>query len=345
MNSSNKDTPRTSFLDTDASDDVAFYRALFAMRDAARETCIPVIVIEREDKDGFIKVQPIIRAMKQMSDGVQGYDRKPFLVKPMKFFHGGFTIHAPIFAGDTGYVISCDRDATRAMGKNESVLSKDISSKEITDSHLENPDTIDCSHYVYGFFIPCSWVRNESDYMKPMVGGDNGIFKDRLVISNYHKAGDDGSAFITIDRDGNVMVATENSKAFVNKNGIQIANRTDKTNDSDLAESRVVKLDGEKCWIYHNGKNEDSEDTNGIVATKDGVEAEKILSIRNGKLSATMNPKNLKSNAEFRTVRIITGDPIRDGDIVSVPTAKITVLCDEPIEDAPLVFNVRDSDR
>ena len=58
-----------------------------------------------------------------------------------------------------------------------------------------------------------------------------------------------------------------------------------------------------------------------------------------------MNPKSLKSNAKFRVVRIITGDPERNGDVVSIPTAKITVLCDEPIEGDPLVFNVRDSDR
>lgn len=345
MNSSDKDTPRTSFIDTDASDDVAFYRALFSMRDSMRETCIPVVVLEKEDEYGFVKVQPIIRAVKQMSDRLEEFDRSPFFVKPMKFLHGGFLIHSPIFIGDTGYVISCDRDSTSAMKKNEDIMSEDSSKDEIEKNRLCKPDTIDCSHYIYGFFIPCSWVRDESESMKGMFGRDEGIFKDRLVISNCRKAGDEGSAFITIDREGNIMVATENSKAFVNKNGVQIANRTDKTNDSDLAKSRAIKIDGEKCWVYHNGENEDSEDTNGIVASKDGVDVEKILSVKNGELSATMNPKSLKSNAKFRVVRIITGDPERNGDIVSIPTAKITVLCDEPIEDDPLVFNVRDSDR
>ena len=115
MNSSDKDTPRTSFIDTDASDDVAFYRALFSMRDSMRETCIPVVVVEKEDECGFVKVQPIIRAVKQMSDRLEEFDRSPFFVKPMKFLHGGFLIHSPIFIGDTGYVISCDRDSTSAM--------------------------------------------------------------------------------------------------------------------------------------------------------------------------------------------------------------------------------------
>lgn len=345
MNSSNKDTPRTSFLDTDASDDVAFYRALFAMRDAARETCIPVIVIEREDKDGFIKVQPIIRAMKQMSDGVQGYDRKPFLVKPMKFFHGGFTIHAPIFAGDTGYVISCDRDATRAMGKNESVLSKDISSKEITDSHLENPDTIDCSHYVYGFFIPCSWVRNESDEMKGDFGRDDGFFKDKLVISNYHEGGSEGSAYISIDRDGNIEIETENSRVTIDSSGINITNLDDKNSDETSKNARTLSVGKDNLSMYHNAESDESEGTNGVLASKDSVTVEKKLQVFNTDRNIDIDPKELESDGKFRRVRIVTGQPTRDGDVVSIPMATVMVLCDEPIEDDPLVFNVRDSDR
>ena len=345
MPNSDAATPRSTYRESAASSAVDFYKELFRLADSARETCLPCVVIEQENDNGLIQVVPIINSMIQMSDRMVGVRRGAVYVRPMRFLHGGFMIQAPILVGDTGYLVSCDRDCSDAIRANENIQTDNADHKEVLKDRIKDPNTVDCQKYHYGFFIPCSWVRNESESMKGMFGRDEGIFKDRLVISNYRKAGDDGSAFITIDREGNIMVATENSKAFVNKNGIQIANRTDKTNDSDLSKSRAIKIDGEKCWVYHNGENEDSEDTNGIVASKDGVDVEKILSVKNGELSATMNPKSLKSNAKFRVVRIITGDPERNGDIVSIPTAKITVLCDEPIEDDPLVFNVRDSDR
>ena len=345
MPNSDAATPRSTYRESATSSAVGFYKELFRLADSARETCLPCVVIEQENDNGLIQVVPIINSMIQMSDRMVGVRRGAVYVRPMRFLHGGFMIQAPILVGDTGYLVSCDRDCSDAIRANENIQTDNADHKEVLKDRIKDPNTVDCQKYHYGFFIPCSWVRNESESMKGMFGRDEGIFKDRLVISNYRKAGEDGSAFITIDREGNIMVATENSKAFVNKNGIQIANRTDKTNDSDLSKSRAVKIDGEKCWVYHNGENEDSEDTNGIVASKDGVEVEKILSVKSGELSATMNPKSLKSNAKFRVVRIITGDPERNGDVVSIPTAKITVLCDEPIEDDPLVFNVRDSDR
>ena len=64
----------------------------------------------------------------------------------------------------------------------------------------------------------------------------------------------------------------------------------------------------------------------------------------NEKLSAEIDLNKLYSSASFREVRIITGEPSREGDTVTIPTSTIRVLCDEPIQSEPLTFSVKDSE-
>ena len=63
----------------------------------------------------------------------------------------------------------------------------------------------------------------------------------------------------------------------------------------------------------------------------------------NEKLSAEIDLNKLKSSAPFREVKIITGEPYRNGDTVTIPTSTIRVLCDDPIQSEPLTFSVKDS--
>lgn len=316
MANSDSDSPRTSFLESDAENDVNFFRALHQMWSSVRETCIPVVVLEREDKHGYVKVKPVIRAMKQMSDKMEGIERGSFFVKPMKLVHGGFTISVPLFVGDTGYVIACDRDSTSAIKKNEALVTEDLTDSEVSEKHIEDPDTVDCSHYIYGFFIPCSWIPNDADDMKELVGSENGQFKDSLVIANTNPSSEGQRSYISIDRDGKVIMATEEANLTLEKKVFSVKSGSEGDDDSDSA----------------------SVDENG-------VELKRKLNITDGTRAVLVDPKDIETDAKFMELTVIAGQPTRDGDNVSIPVQKVKVLCASPVASSPLVFNVHDADR
>ena len=56
------ETPRSTFDRNDTESEVAFFKALFRMYANSVQTCIPVIVLDRENEYGFIKVKPIIKS-------------------------------------------------------------------------------------------------------------------------------------------------------------------------------------------------------------------------------------------------------------------------------------------
>ena len=339
---SNEDI-RSTFDIAETKTPVGFFKALFRLTDATREGCIPAVVVQREDERGLIRVLPIAKTMMQTKDKLIGENKKPLWVRPFKIFHGGFHIHTPLFIGDTGYLIAIDRDCMTAIQKNEKPVEKDGNLDDLKEKNTSNPDDLTPQRYNYGFFLPCSWVLNDGELLKEHFNREEGTLKDKFVISNGKKIDEDESCYITISREGVIEIHSMNSLARVGKEAIDLMRRDSlddgEYNDEDgknhIKNSSVVRSHGSGVEIgrYDGDGKRNVLQVNGDKST-----------FSNEKLSAEIDLNKLHSSASFREVRIITGEPSRDGDTVTIPTSTIRVLCDEPIQSSPLTFSVKDSE-
>ena len=334
---------RSTFDPTEAETEIGFFKALFRLTDAAREGCIPAVVVQREDERGLIRVLPIAKTMKQTKDKLIGENKQPLWVRPFKIFHGGFHIHAPLFIGDTGYLIAIDRDCMTAIQKNEKPVEKDGNLDELKEKNTSNPDDLTPQRYNYGFFLPCSWVLNDGELLKEHFNRDKGTLKEKFVVSNGKKIDEDESCYITISRDGVVEIHSTNSLARISKDSVDLMCRDslddgeykDEDGNTHIKNSSVVRSHGSGVEI---GRYDGDGKRN--VLEVDGDKS----TFSNENLSAEVDLNKLKSSASFREVRIITGEPSRDGDTVTIPTSTIRVLCDDPIPSSPLTFSVKDSE-
>ena len=339
---SNEDI-RSTFDIAETKTPVGFFKALFRLTDATREGCIPAVVVQREDERGLIRVLPIAKTMMQTKDKLIGENKKPLWVRPFKIFHGGFHIHTPLFIGDTGYLIAIDRDCMTAIQKNEKPVEKDGNLDEFKEKNTSNPDDLTPQRYNYGFFLPCSWVLNDGELLKEHFNRDEGTLKDKFVVSNGKKIDEDESCYITISRDGVIEIHSTNSLAKISKDSIDLMRRDslddgeykDEDGNTHIKNSSVVHSNGDGVEIgrYDGDGKRNVLEVNGDKST-----------FSNEKFSAEVDLNKLKSSASFREVRIITGEPSRDGDTVTIPTSTIRVLCDEPIQSEPLTFSVKDSE-
>ena len=334
---------RSTFDPTEAETEIGFFKALFRLTDAAREGCIPAVVVQREDERGLIRVLPIAKTMKQTKDKLIGENKQPLWVRPFKIFHGGFHIHAPLFIGDTGYLIAIDRDCMTAIQKNEKPVEKDGNLDELKEKNTSNPDDLTPQRYNYGFFLPCSWVLNDGELLKEHFNRDKGTLKEKFVVSNGKKIDEDESCYITISREGVIEIHSTNSLARISKDSVDLMCRDslddgeykDEDGNTHIKNSSVVRSHGNGVEI---GRYDGDGKRN--VLEVDGDKS----TFSNEKLSAEVDLNKLKSSASFREVRIITGEPSRDGDTVTIPTSTIRVLCDDPIPSSPLTFSVKDSE-
>ena len=343
MTSMSNEDIRSTFDISETKTPVGFFKALFRLTDATREGCIPAVVVQREDERGLIRVLPIAKTMKQTKDKLIGENKKPLWVRPFKIFHGGFHIHTPLFIGDTGYLIAIDRDCMTAIQKNEKPVEEDGNLDELKEKNTSNPDDLTPQRYNYGFFLPCSWVLNDGELLKEHFNRDEGTLKDKFVISNGKKIDEDESCYITISREGVIEIHSMNSLARVGKEAIDLMRRdslddgeyNDEDGNTHIKNSSVVRSHGDGVEIgrYDGDGKRNVLEVNGDKST-----------FSNEKLSAEIDLNKLYSSASFREVRIITGEPSRDGDTVTIPTSTIRVLCDEPIQSSPLTFSVKDSE-
>ena len=342
MNPMSNEDIRSTFDIAETKTPVGFFKALFRLTDATREGCIPAVVVQREDERGLIRVLPIAKTMMQTKDKLIGENKKPLLVRPFKIFHGGFHIHAPLFIGDTGYLIAIDRDCMTAIQKNEKPVEKDGNLDELKEKNTSDPDDLTPQRYNYGFFLPCSWVLNDGELLKEHFNRDEGTLKDKFVVSNGKKIDEDESCYITISRDGVIEIHSTNSLARVSKDSIDFMCRDslddgeykDEDGNTHIKNSSVVRSNGDGVEI---GRYDGDGKRN--VLEVDGDKS----TFSNEKLSAEIDLNKLHSSASFREVKIITGEPYRNGDTVTIPTSTIRVLCDDPIQSEPLTFSVKDS--
>lgn len=329
-----KETARSTFDDSDTSSEVAFHKALFRMHDNAVETCIPAIVVEREDENGLLKVQPLVNFLKITSKGYRSVKRPSILVRALKTFHGGFTVRAPLFIGDTGYVIACDRDGTTAIRENGTVLHEDQKEEHGENIGPTDPDSIDRPRHVYGFFVPCSWYNDDGEDWKKLFGKDEGSFKDVLLVSNSKKPGEDGSCYAMMDRDGKCEVHSGNSTFSIDADSVTVERSDDAgtgtDEDSEEPKKSTVKVDGDGVTV--------SRGDMMLRVLGDEVR----ISGGDGKATVSIRLDSLNGNVSFKKLMVIGGMPQKNGDVVSIPYSTVNALCDDQQVAGNLEINIKD---
>lgn len=191
---------------------------LFRQYSIGREYCIPCIAIEYDATTHRADVQPL--ANHTRDNGKEIVDSKRPVVKgvPVRIFaHGGFAISAPLFRGDTGYLVAVDRNCTTIIEDNSTTLYGD-DAKNDKNKGCGIPDDCSLTSFVNGFFVPCSWASAEQDENE----------SGNLVIKGIGKSANDSKwQRIILSNDGKIVVEVNGRKLTIDENGVTFYGKTE----------------------------------------------------------------------------------------------------------------------
>ena len=234
MADENKDnTPLPQYDRGKCKTELGFIEPLFRLKEVDKQGVIPAIVRSYDRKTGIATVQPIVTYVVDTKEGEKLIPRGTYDVSVIRFAHGGFVIDAPLFVGDTGWLIAADRNAKDAKEANSKILNADQDDESPYNEGFKRPTDDSLRSFSWGFFIPDTW-------------GDTELTKnDGLVIKDVDEknviALNDGA--IEIKRGDNIISISDNgitmkersgnNKVIVSKSGITASignNRVSVTN-------------------------------------------------------------------------------------------------------------------
>lgn len=219
---------------------------LFRQYSIGREYCIPCIVTEYDATARKVDVQPL--ANHTRDNGKEIVDSKRPIVKgvPVETFaHGGFSVSAPLFKGDTGYLVAADRNCTTIINDNSTMLYGDDANAE-KNKGAGVPDDCSLTSFANGFFIPCSWARSEQNESE----------SGNLVIKGIGKGADDSKwQRIILSNDGKIIIEVNDRKFTIGPEGIVFEGETEREllivtdirYDISSHQIQAKKLPVEKC--------------------------------------------------------------------------------------------------
>lgn len=162
-------------------------------------SCMPGIVEQYDRERHMVAVRPLVNRVSY--DG-EDHEREVLWVTLHRFQVGGFLIDLPVFVGDVGWLIGCDRDAQAAKMANSKIQEKDTC--KMKDGEMDYgrgnqgpqaPSVYDFHSFNSGFFIPDSWATIKIPEK----------YRDSLLIQNVDAKGD-ASGRIYITREGRVGI-------------------------------------------------------------------------------------------------------------------------------------------
>ena len=219
---------------------IGFFSTLFRLMKTREERVVPAIVMEYDRQSGVATVLPIV---KNLADGADGQDveieRAECTVPVIRFAHGGYIIDAPLFVGDTGWLVAGDRNSETARAENSAILEENQKDFE-KNKGPQKPDDCSLGGFQFGFFIPDSWGRIE-------IGEEDGLIvkgkRISIVSDNISIAGNGavnvkvGESSVDIEGDS-VTVSSGDRKIVIGKDGIIYSGPTEETLSS-VADIRI----------------------------------------------------------------------------------------------------------
>ena len=227
MADENKDnTPLPQYDRGKCKTELGFFQTLFRLKEVDKQGAIPAIVRSYDRKTGIATVQPIVTYVVDTKEGEKLIPRGTYDVSVIRFAHGGFVIDAPLFAGDTGWLIAADRNAKDAKEANSKILNADQDDENPSNEGFKRPTDDSLRSFSWGFFIPDTWGDTE------LTKNDGLVIKD-VDEKNVIELNDGaieikrGDNIISISDDG-ITIKNENSEVAINKNGANIRSGNNK---------------------------------------------------------------------------------------------------------------------
>ena len=182
MADENKDnTPLPQYDRGKCKTELGFFQTLFRLKEVDKQGAIPAIVRSYNRKTGIATVQPIVTYVVDTKEGEKLIPRGTYDVSVIRFAHGGFVIDAPLFAGDTGWLIAADRNAKDAKEANSKILNADQDDENPSNEGFKRPTDDSLRSFSWGFFIPDTWGDTELTKNDGLVV--SGIVKDPQVAA------------------------------------------------------------------------------------------------------------------------------------------------------------------
>ena len=284
--------------------------------------CFPACVYEYDRTTHKAKVMPLIKA--GYFNGKYEYIRRqPIEVTVRSIQCGGVTIELPLYIGDTGWVISSDRDTVLMKQEGAlsvSVLDRDRDIQVLEDEYQVEPNTPTLHQFSQGFFIPDSWGTFDSDRYK-----DSQTFlpTDGIYI---------GTSFDTADKyqDGMGYETQESASLIVSPHqGIVMAN-----SQAEETEKRAaVALSNASVEMSAEDTKEEVDaravvgltSENGVVIRHISTEGTAVMSVSNGGISATID-----SDGWYVGISIKAGSiQINAPSFVNINTSNANIVASE----------------
>ena len=256
MADENKDnTPLPQYDRGKCKTELGFFQTLFRLKEVDKQGVIPAIVRSYDRKTGIATVQPIVTYVVDTKEGEKLIPRGTYDVSVIRFAHGGFVIDAPLFAGDTGWLIAADRNAKDAKEANSKILNADQDDENPSNEGFKRPTDDSLRSFSWGFFIPDTWGDTE------LTKNDGLVIKDvdeKNVIALNDGAIEikRGDNIISISDNG-ITMKNANSEVAIDKNGANIRSGNNKV---------IVSKSG----ITASSENAKAEIQNGIVSASIG---------------------------------------------------------------------------
>lgn len=151
---------------------IGFFKTLFRLHEMGREGVLPAIVEAYDRANGIVYVKPLAKHAATDVDNKEVLEDRPtYKVHAVRFMHGGFVVDAPIYKGDTGWIVAGDRNCKNAITENSTVLDAPQSDEDQKNKGAARPSDNSLASFAWGFFILDSW-------------GDSGLSDaDGIVIS------------------------------------------------------------------------------------------------------------------------------------------------------------------
>ena len=121
--------------------------------------CLPACIYSYDRSTHTATVMPLVK--QALYDGKWYYLRRQLMKVTVRTIQcGGFTVDFPLYVGDTGWVISSDRN-TMYLKQNgsltNSVLATDRPIQIVEDEYQQQPGNFELHELPNGFFIPDNW--------------------------------------------------------------------------------------------------------------------------------------------------------------------------------------------
>lgn len=295
---------------------IGFFSTLFRLMRIGEESALPAIVKAYDRSTGIATVQPIAANVADNMDNEEVIiPRNEYDVHVVRFVHGGYVIDAPLFAGDTGWIIAGDRNCASAIDANSTILTEDQTEGNAPNEGSKRPDDNSLRSFAWGFFIPDSWGTTGLTAEDGLVVNGNTISvgAKTITITADEVSVTCGGNSVTVDEDS-IVAETEKCKisiedsVILSSSGGQITASTDKDKKISIDGTQAQAVFGNYTLRLSDGAASISGKTDTVTLDDSGIHFEGPIDRKKTLVTDVRFDKNLHQLQKKTMLGGIRGD-------------------------------------